>query len=149
MVEESIDFPSLIETALIGVVREVLRRAAEEGLPGEHHFYLSFDTMHPDLVISDRLRRAYPEEMTIVLENQFWDLEVDDTGFSVKLAFDGVREQLVVPFAALETFVDPSVPFGLRFGTVEVDEEALEPDPEDGPQESEGGRVVEFRKRGE
>jgi uncharacterized protein len=149
MVEESIDFPSLIETALIGVVREVLRRAAEEGLPGEHHFYLSFDTMHPDLVISDRLRRAYPEEMTIVLENQFWDLEVDDSGFSVKLAFDGVRERLVVPFAALETFVDPSVPFGLRFGVVEVDDEEVEPAEEPAAEESEGGRLVEFRKRGE
>lgn len=149
MVEESIDFPSLIETALIGVVREVLRRTAEEGLPGEHHFYLSFDTTHPELVISDRLRRAYPEEMTIVLENQFWDLEVDDCGFSVKLAFDGVRERLVVPFTALETFVDPSVPFGLRFGAVEVDDEELEPVGEGPGEEGEGGRVVEFRKRGE
>jgi hypothetical protein len=147
MVEESIDFPSLIETALIGVVREVLRRTAEEGLPGDHHFYLAFDTMHPGVELSDRLRRAYPEEMTIVLERQYWDLEIDDTGFAVTLAFDRARERLVVPFSALKTFVDPSVPFGLRFGASEEEggESVEMPDGESG--DGEGGRVVEFRKR--
>jgi len=150
MMDESIDFPSLIETALVGVVREVLRRTADEGLPGDHHFYLSFDTTHAGVELSDRLRRSYPEEMTIVLEHQYWDLEVDDTGFAVTLAFDRVRERLVVPFAALRTFVDPSVPFGLRFGAPEEEEGEFGESAdlaEEGANESEGGRVVEFRKR--
>jgi uncharacterized protein len=156
MVDDSIDFPSLIETALVGVVREVLRQTAEDGLPGGHHFYLSFDTTHHGVEMPDRLRRCYPEEMTVVLEHQFWDLDVDDQGFAVTLSFDRVRERLKVPFAALLTFVDPSVPFGLRFGEEATggEEESDESGVTDAGSCDEagnvgGGRVVEFRKRGE
>ena len=92
-----------------GVIRTVLARIAKSGLPGDHHFYISFDTQSPGVLLSKRLKDKYPEEMTIVLQHRFWDLIVNEDRFEVKLTFDGIPERLVVPFAALKVFFDPSV----------------------------------------
>jgi uncharacterized protein len=113
-VAEGIDYRALLQDALIGVVRSALRRAAAEGLPGEHHFYLTFRTDAPGVEIAHRLARQHPQEMTIILQHQYWNLEVQDDAFGVTLKFGGAPQRLVVPFAALTSFVDPSVPFGLR-----------------------------------
>lgn len=110
------DYSKMVEHAMRSVVREALNRAAETGLPGVHHFYITFRTRDPGVMISDTLAARFSDEMTIVLENQFWGLEISDEGFSVTLSFGGRQERLVVPFAALTAFVDPSVKFGLQFG---------------------------------
>jgi hypothetical protein len=112
---DHIRYDLLTQQALRSVVRNVLVDAAKKGLPGEHHFYISFDTRSDGVRLSDRLRGQYPEQMTIILQHQFWDLEVDDTGFSVGLSFGGVPEKLYVPFDAIKGFFDPSVQFGLQF----------------------------------
>ena len=113
--ELEIDYDALAQEAMRGVVRAVLTRVQKSGLPGEHHFYIAFDTRHPGVVISKRLKSKYADEMTIVLQHVFWDLIVSDARFEVKLRFDGVPERLVVPFEALKVFFDPSVPYGLQF----------------------------------
>ncbi len=105
----------LVEAALKGVVRQALERAAAEGLPGEHHFYLTFRTDDPETEISEVLAGQYPEEMTIVLQHQFWGLEVSEDRFRVTLTFNKMPETLEVPFRALTGFFDPSVQFGLQF----------------------------------
>ena len=105
----------LAQDALRGVVRSALEHAASDGLPGEHHFYISFDTTFEGVQISPALKSQYPEEMTIVLQHQFWGLEVGDKEFRVGLRFNKVPEMLVVPFAAVSGFFDPSVQFGLQF----------------------------------
>lgn len=112
---DHIRYDLLTQQALRGVVRTVLGDAARKGLPGEHHFYISFDTKAEGVRLSDRLRGQYPEQMTIILQHQFWDLEVDDTGFEVGLSFGGVPEKLYVPFDSIKGFFDPSVQFGLQF----------------------------------
>jgi hypothetical protein len=109
----SIDYPALLRQALLGVVRAALRRA-ESGLPADHHFYLTFRTDAPGVSVPPGLRRRFPGEMTIVLQHQFWNLVVDEEGFSVTLRFGGAPQRLEVPFEALVSFVDPSVQFGLR-----------------------------------
>ena len=111
---QGIDYAALVGTALLGVVRQVLARAAASGLPGDHHFLLGFGTAEEGVVIPPRLLRQFPDEMTIVLQHQFWGLAVDESGFSVTLRFGGAPERLVVPWSALRTFADPSVGFGLR-----------------------------------
>ncbi len=111
----SIDYDVLQSDAMRGVVRAVLTRTAKSGLPGDHHFYISFDTTVPGVSLSKRLKEKYPTEMTIVLQHRFWDLIVSDERFEVKLTFDGIPERLVVPFAALKVFFDPSVRYGLQF----------------------------------
>ena len=111
----TIDYEALAQDAMRGVVRTVLQRAAKTGLPGDHHFYVSFDTEAPGSSISKRLKEKYPNEMTIVLQHRFWDLIVTDERFEVKLSFDSIPERLVVPFAAIKVFFDPSVQYGLRF----------------------------------
>ena len=121
-----IDYEALAQDAMRGVVRAVLTRTAKSGLPGDHHFYISFDTQHPGVVLSKRLREKYPEEMTIVLQHRFWDLSVTEERFEVKLTFDGIPERLVVPFAALKIFFDPSVRYGLQFEAPDLGPEALE-----------------------
>ncbi len=121
--EPSIDYAKLQQEAMRGVVRAVLQRIVKTGLPGEHHFYISFLTQAPGVILSKRLKEKYPTEMTIVLQHRFWDLIVSDDRFEVKLTFDGIPERLVVPFAALKVFIDPSVRYGLQF-----DEEASERD---------------------
>jgi hypothetical protein len=105
----------MVEAALRGVVREALARATASGLPGTHHFYITFKTKFPGLKLSDTLLAQYPEEMTIVLEHQFWDLEVEEERFAVTLSFQGKPERLSVPFDAITSFTDPSVKFGLQF----------------------------------
>ncbi len=111
----TIDYELLAQDAMRGVVRSVLQRAAKTGLPGDHHFYISFDTEAPGSSISKRLKEKYPNEMTIVLQHRFWDLLVGEDRFEVKLTFDGIPERLVVPFAAIKVFFDPSVRYGLQF----------------------------------
>lgn len=112
---DHIRYDLLTQEALRSMVRRVLTDAARNGLPGEHHFFISFDTRHPAVRLSPRLRGQYPEEMTIVLQHQFWDLTVADEGFEVGLSFGGVPERLHVPFEAVKGFFDPSVQFGLQF----------------------------------
>jgi len=105
----------LAQKALRGVVRDVLTDAAKKGLPGDHHFFISFDTRADGVRLSARLREQYPEEMTIVLQHQFWDLKIGEDDFEVGLSFNGVAERLLVPYAAIKSFVDPSVQFALQF----------------------------------
>ena len=115
MAQDLFDYEKMVETALRGVVREALARAAREGLRGGHHFYVSFRTDIPEVVLPDYLRDKYPEEMTIILQHQFWGLEVGEQEFSVTLSFQNRPEQLTIPFAAMTSFADPSVKFGLQF----------------------------------
>jgi hypothetical protein len=113
-----IRYDLLAQDALRGVVRKVLTDVAKDGLPGEHHFFIAFDTRAQGLRISDRLRAQFPEEMTIVLQHQFWDLKVGDHAFEVGVSFNGAPERLLIPFAAVKGFFDPSVQFGLQFEVV-------------------------------
>jgi len=122
--EDPLDYARLVREALRDVPRQALRLAASEGLPGEHHFYLTFRTSHPGVAISPGLRARHPEEMTIVLQHQYRDLAVGEDAFSVTLRFGGAPERLHVPFAALVEFADPAAPFGVRF---EVGEEGGAP----------------------
>jgi uncharacterized protein len=116
MAEEEIRYDLLTQNALRGVVRDVLNQVKREGLPGEHHLYIAFDTCAEGVSISKRLKEQYPEEMTVVLQYQFWDLAVSEDRFEVKLSFSNVPERLVVPFDAIKAFYDPSAQFGLQFG---------------------------------
>jgi hypothetical protein len=120
--KDLIRYDLLVQDALKGVVRRLLTDAAKEGLPGEHHFFISFRTDYPGVRIAQRLRDKYPQEMTIALQHQFWDLRVTEHAFEVGLSFSGIPERLLIPFDALTKFVDPSVQFGLRF-VLEDDEE--------------------------
>jgi len=115
MTDDQMRYDQMVETALRGVVREALTRTLNEGLPGEHHFYLTFRTQAPGVSIPDYLHDQYPEEMTIVMQHQFWDLIVEDSFFSITLSFKNRPAELRVPYAALSAFVDPSVKFGLQF----------------------------------
>lgn len=103
-----------------GVVRSVLKETERNGLPGEHHFYISFNTRAPGVILSRRLKEKYQHEMTIVLQHRFWGLVVTDERFEVNLTFDGIPERLVVPFQAIRVFVDPSVRYGLQFETADI-----------------------------
>jgi hypothetical protein len=115
MSKDVLRYDLMVQDALKGVVRKILTEAARDGLPGEHHFYVTFRTEAPGVRMSQRLREKHPEEMTIVLQHQFWDLSVGDHSFEVGLSFSGVPERLLVPFDAISTFFDPSVQFGLKF----------------------------------
>lgn len=126
MAEDHIRYDILTQDALRGVVRKVLTEIEKTGLPGEHHFFISFMTRAPGVRISERLLERYPNEMTIVLQNQYWDLTIGETGFSVGLAFDGINETLGVPYSAMKGFFDPSVQFGLQFDVSGLDEEGEE-----------------------
>jgi hypothetical protein len=134
--KEVIDYGLLIDEAMQAIVKKALLIVEKQGLPNEHHFYITFDTEFPGVMIPDTLHKRYPEEMTIVLQHQFWDLEVEEERFSVVLSFDNIRHSLVVPFSALTAFADPSVKFGLQFRhagmvqksrTEKSDEEATPP----------------------
>lgn len=113
----AIDYGNLMHRALRGLIQEVLTGVAKDGLPGQHHFFITFDTMHPDVEIADWLSDRYPGEMTIVIQHWFDNLEVTDEGFAVTLNFGDNPEPLYIPYDAIKTFVDPSVEFGLRFET--------------------------------
>jgi uncharacterized protein len=112
----SIDYQALVQEALRGVVRAALRLVEKDGwLPGAHHFYIAFHTKHPGVKVSEAILQRYPQEMTIVLQHQFWDLHVGEEDFQVTLSFNNVSEKLSVPFAAVKNFFDPSTRFGLQF----------------------------------
>jgi hypothetical protein len=135
-----IRYDLLAQDALRSVVKKVLTDAAKHGLPGDHHFFVAFDTRAPGVKISERVRAKYPEEMTIVLQHQFWDLIVGDKGFEVGLSFNGIPERLVIPFEAIKGFFDPSVQFGLQFETITEAQAA----PAEAANESEAGKTAEI-----
>jgi hypothetical protein len=115
MAEDHMRYDILAQEALRGVVRKVLAEVAKTGLPGEHHFFISFVTRAPGVRLSEKLLSQYDKEMTIVIQNQYWDLKVSEASFEVGLSFDGIAETLVIPFSAVKGFFDPSVQFGLQF----------------------------------
>jgi uncharacterized protein len=124
MPTDYIRYDILAQAALRGVVRTVLADVAKKGLPGEHHFKITFATAAPGVRLSERMRSQYPDAMTIVLQHQFWDLTVDDDGFEVGLSFGGIPERVAVPFDAVTAFFDPAVQFGFQFET--LDKQAAE-----------------------
>ena len=124
MATDHIRYDVLARDALRGVLRRVLTDAAEHGLPGEHHFFITFLSTAEGVKLSPRLLAQYPEEMTVILQHQFWDLVVTEDRFEVGLSFGGIPERLVVPFAAIKSFFDPSVQFGLQFDPQEAATEA-------------------------
>jgi hypothetical protein len=130
MTAEGLQYDRMIDAAFRGVVRQAVTQVSRDGLPGEHHFYLTFRTGFPGIELPPYLKAQYPNEMTIVLQFQFYGLEVDDEKFAVTLSFSGVRERIVIPFDAISTFADPSVNFALQFQPVEAAAEAAEPVPE-------------------
>lgn len=132
MATDYIRYDILTQEALRGVVRTVLSDAAANGLPGDHHFFINIDTRTEGVKLSPRLMAQYPEDMTIVLQHQFWDLTVHDDMFEVGLSFNGIPERLVVPLAAIKGFFDPSVQFGLQFA-VESELKGEEPEDEEAP----------------
>jgi hypothetical protein len=120
MALDLIRYDILAQAALRGVVRTVLADAAKKGLPGEHHFKITFNTTAPGVRLSERMRARFPQEMTIVLQHQFWDLAVAEHAFEVGLSFGGIAEKIGVPFEAVTAFYDPAVQFGFQFETVEA-----------------------------
>ena len=160
MATDHIRYDVLARDALRGVLRRVLTDAAEHGLPGEHHFFITFLSTADGVKLSPRLLAQYPEEMTIILQHQFWDLVVTEDRFEVGLSFGGIPERLVVPFASIKSFFDPSVQFGLQFEPSEAIEQAEAKLPavpaspslpastgaaaEEPPQANEGATVVRF-----
>ena len=152
---QSIDYGSLMHKAMRGLIYEVLTDISANGLPGAHHFFVSFDTMHPDVEIADWLSDRYPGEMTIVVQHQYESLTVTDQGFGITLSFGDSPEPLYVPYNAIKTFVDPSVEFGLRFETDDDDDEMDAPEapmdvmaePEDTPKkDADVVSLDQFRK---
>lgn len=121
----------MVQEGLRGVVREALKTTAVEGLPGAHHFYVAFKTDYPGVQLADYLRERHPEEMTIVIQHQYWELEVDDQGFYVTLSFSDSQEKIYVPFHALISFMDPYAKFGLQFTPPPVIEREESSVPED------------------
>lgn len=139
--ESLLPYAMWTEEALRVVVRDALEHVAKQGLPGEHHFYVTFRTDHPGVSIPGHLRARFPQEMTIVLQHKFWDLAVDRSAgtFSVGLSFGGVPAMLTVPFLALTAFADPHVRFGLRFQTAAAEPAAAPPPAEAAPAATEAG----------
>ena len=131
MTNRTIDYGNLMHSAMRGLIQKVLTRVSKEGLPGSHHFFITFDTAHPDVELADWLSDRYPGEMTIVIQHWFDNLDVTDEGFAITLNFGNNPEPLYIPYDAIKTFVDPSVEFGLRFETREDEEDDLD-DEEDG-----------------
>ncbi|MCW2307003.1 SspB family protein [Rhodobium gokarnense] len=123
MAEDLIRYDILVQEALRGIVRKVLHEVARTGLPGDHHFYISFETSAPGVRVSNRIRSKYPKDMTIVLQHQFWDLVVTETTFEIGLSFGGVPEHLHIPFKAVKGFFDPHVQFNLQFEPYRPDED--------------------------
>ena len=119
----AIDYGGMMHRAMQGLIAEVLTRVAATGLPGDHHFFITFDTREDGVEIADWLRERYPDDMTIVIQHWYEDLRVTNDGFEITLNFGNAPERLVIPFESVRTFVDPSVEFGLRFETQESDDE--------------------------
>ncbi|MBO9425218.1 MULTISPECIES: SspB family protein [Stappiaceae] len=126
MSEDLLRYDILIQDALRGAVKKILAEVGRTGLPGDHHFYIAFETTAPGVKISQRLKERYPQEMTIVLQHQFWDLAIGEHAFEVGLSFGGVPEKLLVPFSAIKGFFDPSVQFALEFDPGKTAEELPE-----------------------
>ncbi len=135
----NIDYGNLMHQAMRGLIRAVLKDVQANGLPGAHHFFITFDTTHPDVRIAGWLAERYPHEMTVVMQHWYENLEVGDDGFSVTLNFGDSPEPIYIPYDAIKTFVDPSVEFGLRFEAAE-DEEDDEPTPPEGETDQTGPR---------
>jgi hypothetical protein len=127
MAESWLRYDRMVEQALRGVVRKALSEAGQRGLPGDHHFYITFHTDRPGVGIADWLHQQYPQEMTIILQHQFWDLVVEEERFAITLSFGGRHERLTIPFSALSAFADPSVKFGLQFEANEDELQAKTP----------------------
>lgn len=127
-----IDYGNLMHQAMRGLIRTVLKDVETHGLPGAHHFFITFDTTHPDVRIASWLADRYPEEMTVVMQHWYENLTVGDDGFSVTLNFGDSPEPIYIPYDAIKTFVDPSVEFGLRFEAAEEDDEDHDDDPTPG-----------------
>ncbi|WP_310497031.1 ClpXP protease specificity-enhancing factor SspB [Sandarakinorhabdus sp.] len=146
-----IPYDEIVQDALRGVVKSVLQRIIADGaLPGAHHFYIAFRTRAPGVDIPRHLMERYPDEMTIVIQNRYWDLMVDDVGFGIGLSFNQVPSSLYVPFAALTGFVDPAVNFALQFATQGDDAPPPEPEPEPPSEDEPGSNVVtldRFRRK--
>ncbi|MEC7763800.1 MAG: ClpXP protease specificity-enhancing factor SspB [Pseudomonadota bacterium] len=119
----SIDYGNLMHDAMRSLIRQVLTDVADNGLPGAHHFFITFDTMHPEVELADWLSDRFPEDMTVVMQHWFEDLDVSEDGFAVTLNFGDNPERMYIPFDAIRTFVDPSVEFGLRFETQDDDDD--------------------------
>ena len=134
MATDHIRYDILAQAALRGVVRTVLADAAKKGLPGEHHFKITFNTTAHGVRLSERMRARYPNEMTIVLQHQFWDLAVTEQSFEVGLSFGGIPERVAVPFEAVTAFYDPAVQFGFQFETIDGTPES---EPAEGPKAAE------------
>lgn len=128
---QKIDYGNLMHSAMRGLIQRVLQEVADHGLPGQHHFFITFDTMHPDVEIADWLSDRYPDEMTVVMQHWFDNLNVGDEGFTVTLNFGDSPEPLYIPYDAIKTFVDPSVEFGLRFETQDDEDEVPEAEMEE------------------
>ena len=146
-----LNYGLMMQRALRSVMAEALSVVVDGGLPGDHHFYITINTSHPDTDLPDWLRADYPDQITIVLQFEFADLEVTDQGFGVSMSFNDRRAHIYSPFDAVLTFVDPSVEFGLKFDATEVDieDEAIEPEPEPHDNQGDGAEVVsldQFRK---
>ncbi|MCR9126442.1 MAG: ClpXP protease specificity-enhancing factor SspB [Rhodobacteraceae bacterium] len=124
-----IDYGNLMHDAMRGLIKTVLRDVAANGLPGAHHFFITFDTAHPDVELADWLSDRYPGEMTVVMQHWFDNLDVGDEGFAVTLNFGDAPEPLYIPYDAIKTFVDPSVEFGLRFESTETEKDEPAPPP--------------------
>lgn len=148
---DTLDYAGFFQDALRDMVRRVLAHVAENGLPGEHHFFIGFRTRHPDVRMPGFLRDQYPEEIRIILQNQFWDLEVDEVAFSVSLTFAAARQRLTVPFAALTEFRDPVANLLLAFDPEHRGGTAAEPEPPPPPPApstpSAPGSVIQFERR--
>ncbi len=123
-VEDLMRYDVLAQEALRGVVKTVLQEVAHTGLPGEHHFYITFNTNHSGVRLSIRMKEKYPEEMTIVIQHQYWDLETSELGFSIGLSFDNIPETMRIPYAAISGFFDPAVQFGLQFDATANEQES-------------------------
>jgi hypothetical protein len=122
MAEDLMRYDLLVQEALRRVVRLALLRVARTGLPGDHHFFIAINNKHEGVKLSERLRQKYPNEMTVVLQHQFWNLEVHERHFEVGLSFDNIPEKLSIPFEAIKGFFDPSVQFGLQFEEIPADQ---------------------------
>lgn len=150
MNEDLLRYDKMVEKALRDVVRNALTMVARDGLPGDHHFYISFHTQYPGVEIPEHLRKQYPEEMTIVLQYQFFGLKVEPELFSVTLSFNNIREKLVIPFQAITTFADPSVNFALQFQSVnDEDDDAEEAEPGAAKDDGKAEKPAADEKRGE
>ena len=121
--EDLIRYDILTQDAMRGVVKKVISETARAGLPGDHHFFISFLTNYPGVRLSSRMRERYPDEMTIVVQHQYWDMKASENGFEIGLSFDDIPENLAIPFAAIKGFFDPSVQFGLQFDISDNDDE--------------------------